>query len=117
MPIDLSTYPRNWRKVSRTIRRIAGNRCEWCHVPNGVPLPSGRSGKVILTVAHLGVPWADGRPGDKHNKHDVRRENLAALCQKCHLGYDRPEHIQHARETRARKQHEQHLGAGQLAMF
>lgn len=99
MPVDMKRYPTNWRKVSLTIRRIAGNRCEWCGVVNGIPLPSGRKGNVVLTVAHLGAPYADGKPGDKHDKHDIRRENLAALCQRCHLTYDIDEHIQNRRRN------------------
>ena len=117
MPVDRTRYGPNWPKVSRTIRRIAGNRCEWCGVPNGVPLPSGRKGKVILTVAHLGTPFPDGRPGDKHDKHDVRRENLAALCQRCHLLYDLDDHIAHARETRQRKKREARARSGQIDLF
>lgn len=82
MPMDKRSYPTNWQKVSRTIRRLAHNRCEWCGVQHGAPLPSGRAGKVVLTVAHLGAPLATGDgwyAGNKHDKHDVRRENLAAL--------------------------------------
>jgi hypothetical protein len=116
MPIDKTQYPTGWGKVSRTIRRIAGWRCEWCNIPNGVPLPSGRKGKVVLTVAHLGTPYANGQPGNKHDKHDIRRENLAALCQACHLRYDLDDHIQHARETRQRKQQETARAAGQLSL-
>jgi hypothetical protein len=117
MPVDKSRYPSSWPKVSRTIRRIAGNRCEWCGIANGVPLPSGRKGKVILTVAHLGTPYADGKPGNKSDKHDIRRENLAALCAACHLAYDLDEHIQHAKETRQRKKREQQDVSGQLRLF
>ncbi|GCE04768.1 HNH endonuclease [Dictyobacter aurantiacus] len=117
MPMDLKRYPANWKKVSRTIRRIADWRCEWCGIPNGAPLPSGRPGKVILTVAHLGTPYADGRPGDKHDKHDVRRENLRTLCQACHLRYDLADHIAHARATRAQRKHEKALTSGQLTLF
>jgi 5-methylcytosine-specific restriction endonuclease McrA len=119
MPMNKSDYPANWPKVSRTIRRIAGNRCEWCGVPNGVPLPSGREGCVVLTVAHLGAPIPTGsgwKPGDKHDKHDVRRENLAALCQSCHLRFDQEDHIVHARHTRQRKKRESLLVAGQLVL-
>jgi 5-methylcytosine-specific restriction endonuclease McrA len=100
MPVDPTRYPSNWKKVSRIIRRVAGNRCEWCGIPNGVPLPSGRKGNVVLTVAHLGTPFSNNKPGDKYDKHDIWRENLAALCQKCHLGYDLQDHIAHARQTR-----------------
>ena len=55
-----------------------------------------------LTVAHLGTPHADGRPGDKHDKHDCRPENLAALCQRCHLAFDLADHVRHGRATRQR---------------
>lgn len=102
--------------MSLAIRRVANQRCEWCGVPNGAPLPSGRKGKVILTVAHLGTPYAN-QPGSKHDKHDVRRENLAALCQSCHLRYDLEDHIQHAKETRQRKKREQIEASGQLSLF
>ncbi len=112
--MDKTRYPRNWGKISRTIRRIAGWRCEWCHVAHGVPLPRGRPGRVILTVAHLGTAYGDGRPGNKHDKHDIRRENLAALCQACHLRYDLTDHLAHASETRTRKKREQILATGQL---
>jgi hypothetical protein len=117
MPVDRTRYPSNWRKVSLTIRRLAGWRCEWCQIENGAPLPSGRAGKVVLTVAHLGTPYADGTPGNKQDKHDIRRENLAALCQACHLRYDLDEHIQYARETRYRKKIEAFQIAGQLSLF
>lgn len=117
MPVDWSRYPPGWRKISRTIRRVAGNRCEWCGVENGAPLPSGRNGNVVLTVAHLGTPFANGVPGNKHDKRDVRRENLAALCQRCHLTYDIDEHVQNARATRQRKAREQAQAVGQLELF
>lgn len=116
MPMDRTRYPPNWKKVSLTIRRVAGWRCEWCAIPNGVPLPSGRRGNVVLTVAHLGTPFPDGRPGDKHDKHDIRRENLAALCQACHLRYDLEDHIAHARATRQRKKLEAMYAAGQCPL-
>lgn len=117
MPMDRKRYPSNWRKVSLTIRRIAGWQCEWCHVPNGAPLPSGRTGKVVLTVAHLGIPYINGQPGNKHDKHDIRRENLVALCQRCHLLYDLSDHIEHAKETRTRKKKQRLVATGQLELF
>lgn len=59
--------------------------------------------KCVLTVAHLGVPRPDGSPGDKHDKMDVRPENLAALCNGCHLSYDRADHLAVQRKNRERK--------------
>lgn len=116
MPVDKKRYGSNWKKISLTIRRIAGNRCEFCGVSNGSALRSGRKGKVILTVAHLGVAYANGKPGNIHDKHDVRRENLKALCQACHLRYDIEEHIENARKTRNKKKLTAALSAGQLLM-
>lgn len=106
MPMNRHDYPSNWTKVSLVIRRVAQQRCEWCGVENGSPLPSGRKGKVVLTVAHL-----------NHDTHDLQRENLSALCQKCHLALDLDEHIQHAKETRARKKLEQAQASGQLPLM
>jgi hypothetical protein len=118
MPVDYKRYPDDWAAISLFIRKErAGNKCEWCGVENGVPLPSGRKGKVVLTVAHLGTPHADGTPGDKHDKFDVRPENLAALCQACHLRYDLEDHIQHAKETRAKKKRAMIEASGQLSLF
>jgi hypothetical protein len=48
MTMDMSRYPPGWKKMSLAIRRIAGWKCEWCDIPNGAPLPSGRKGKVFL---------------------------------------------------------------------
>lgn len=47
---------------------------------------------VVLTVAHL-----------NHDITDNRDENLAALCQQCHLRYDAKYHAQNAAQTRRQK--------------
>jgi len=88
-----SDYPENWEEISERIRfERANNRCEWCGAENYKPHPVTGS-RVILTVAH----W-------NHDKMDVRDENLAALCQRCHLSYDHDRHVRNARATRdARK--------------
>ncbi|MCI0532530.1 MAG: hypothetical protein L0Y74_11405 [candidate division Zixibacteria bacterium] len=67
------------------------------------------NGKIVLTVAHLGIPKADGVQGNPHDKLDCRDENLKAMCQRCHLRYDLPEHLQNrlANERAAKE------GAGQ----
>ena len=73
----------------------------------------GPGSRVVLTVAHLGVARPDGTAGDKHDKMDVRDENLAALCQRCHLRYDIREHMVNAAATRRRKRE----ASGQMVMF
>jgi len=102
MPMDKTRYPTNWREISLRIRERDGWRCKWCNAENGKPNP--RTGSiVVLTVAHLGTPHANGMLGDKHDKMDVRDENLASLCQACHLRFDIKEHMQNAVRTRRRK--------------
>lgn len=57
--------------------------------------------RVILSVAHL-----NQRPGDD------RPENLAALCQRCHLLHDLRQHV----ASRARRTYRAQLEAGQLEL-
>jgi hypothetical protein len=52
--------------------------------------PGIRLIRVVLTVAHINQV-----PGDD------RAENLAALCQYCHLWHDRMQHARNARLTRS----------------
>ena len=131
--MDLSRYPHNWKQISQRIREREGHCCKFCGVSNGAVgwrLPNGNFHEyqpgydesvptdwkpltIVLTVAHLGTPHADGRPGNKHDKMDCRDENLAALCQKCHLKEDEDEHKFNAALTRRRKK----LAAGQLEMM
>lgn len=73
--------------------------------------------RVVLTVAHLGVDKPDGVPGDKHDKMDCRPENLAALCQRCHLGFDMEDHIAARRRNRLQKKAEAIREAGQQSLF
>jgi hypothetical protein len=77
--------------------------------------------RVVLSVAHLGAAHPDGTPGDKHDKMDNRDENLACLCQRCHLRYDMPEHVANRRKTMFRKRIARRRAAdaeiGQLRMF
>jgi hypothetical protein len=99
MPFIKERYPANWKEISLRIRERDGWRCKFCGVSADSINPITGS-LVVLTVAHLGIPYPDGRPGNKHDKMDVRDENLAALCQRCHLNYDRDEHIANAAYTR-----------------
>jgi len=91
MPMDLSRYPADWKAISLRIREREGWCCKWCLAKNGEPHPITGS-IVVLTVAHLKPP-----------KSDCSDENLVALCQRCHLNYDRADHIRHARENRRAK--------------
>lgn len=104
----------HWRSVRRRILARAKNRCEQCRVPNHANtirsegmwrlLDAGASWhrnngrvttfepmgirfvRIALTIAHL-----------NHTPGDDRSENLKALCQWCHLNYDRDHH----RDTRS----------------
>ena len=100
--MDYSRYPADWKAISLRIRVRDGDCCKWCKVKNGQAHPVTGS-VVVLTVAHLGAAKPDGSPGDKHDKMDVRDENLAALCQRCHLNFDRDEHVANAAKSRERK--------------
>ncbi len=116
MPIDYGEYPANWKAISREVREREKQRCKWCGVRNGdegwrdaggtffrlssiaaeVARAYGRrTTKIVLTVAHL-----------NHVKHDVRRKNLAALCQRCHLQYDLPRHIWNRRYGRKARENQ-----------
>src|SRR5947199_3425192 len=68
-----SKYPHCWKRVSLIIRRLANGMCQRCGQPYD-----------FLEVHHLGAPYANGRPGNSHDKHDIRQENLAAICLSCH---------------------------------
>lgn len=110
-------YPDNWKtEIRPAIMQRAGDKCEWCGAVNYEPHPVTGS-KVVLTIAHLGVEFPDGTPGNKHDKFDVRPENLAALCNRCHLNYDRDDHIRHAKETRRKKKEKIFREAGQLTFW
>jgi len=108
MPTDMSRYPDNWAEIRNNILVRAGGqsdaprigaKCEWCGIENysvkvggnvvrvavsyrdamsikadGLPTAS----IVVLTIAHLADP----------DPMNCDPDNLAALCQKCHNGYD-----------------------------
>ena len=95
-------YPRCWKKVSLIIRRLAHGRCEWCRQ---------RCRMWELSVHHLGAPYADGKPGDAHDKHDLRRENLVALCWDCHRAADAKTYAR-CKERKAKREQHASLGVG-----
>jgi hypothetical protein len=101
-PENKSKYPPNWTTLSQRIRFVrAQGRCECegecgtghqgrCLACNGLPHPETGS-RVILTVAHL----------DHDTSGDESR--LRAMCQRCHLAYDRAQHSASAHATRRHK--------------
>lgn len=141
MPMDISRYPKDWGAISKRIRERAGNCCEQCGVPHGEWVyrkpdgqwalmddvdnlnsdvarwqgwdnPGVKLVRIVNTVHHIGAPWPDGTPGDRHDKMDCRDENLTLLCQKHHLAADLDIHMANAAATRRRKRVE----AGQIEM-
>jgi hypothetical protein len=113
MPIDYRLRPPYWRSLSLRLRsERAAWRCEWCGAEQGKPNPATGS-RVVLTVAHLGLPKPDGTPGNKYDVMDCREDNLAVLCQRCHLNFDRADIIR----TQRRHRRERQVAAGQLYLL
>ncbi len=118
MPMNRHLYPDNWEEISHQIKFIrAGGYCEGspsypdCRARHGYRHPE-TSNPVVLATVHLGVPKPDGTPGHKEDKMDCRPENLASMCQRCHLEFDSDEHSLSTARTRRQKQTE----AGQLEL-
>ena len=118
-PSERARYPKDWKAVSLRIRERAGQRCECvgecglhgptdkqieavanedgltlsrtrrCEERNGEPAKWAR-GRVVLTVAHL-----------DHTPENCDDSNLRAMCQRCHLRYDRHHHAANSAATRA----------------
>ncbi len=88
-PENKDRYPADWREISERIRfERAKGVCEFCEIAeHGQPHPVTGS-IVVLTTAHL-----DNTP---ENCDD---ENLAAMCQRCHLTYDAQIHRRNRWET------------------
>ena len=116
-------YPIDWPQISAWVRFVrARGRCEVCGRPHGqivrhlgdgswwdeagqtwrdgrgrkITAPAShdripvRTTKVVLAAAHL-----DHDPGHCGRRH----RNIRALCQRCHLLHDRPEHRRRIRLT------------------
>ena len=104
-PENRKRYPGNWKAIRRAIMERAVYRCE-CRGICGSPIccdsPEGRvrcyechgapaltfRGKVVLTIAHL-----------DHTPENCEHSNLRALCQRCHLSYDREHHQRSRKDT------------------
>lgn len=60
-------YGEAWPAIAHAVKTDAGWQCEACGAPHGPP-------PRVLTVDHL-----------DHVPENMERENLVALCQRCHL--------------------------------
>ena len=95
MPIDYTEYPPDWKEIRARILLRADNACEGspnhpdCRAKNGSKRDNGTT--IVLTIAHL--------DHDKENFH-VKDERLRAWCQRCHLMYDLPRHIENRKYGR-----------------
>lgn len=110
MPIraeNAARYPADWPDISRATKERAGWRCECdgrcgrpsahldedgrCRNRHGEPRWQGRPGQrgVVLTTAHL-----------DHVPEHCDPSNLSAMCEGCHLHYDRAHHAETRRATR-----------------
>lgn len=96
MPIDYSKYPDNWlTEIRPNILKRACNSCEMCGLKNHwivrrfKPNPAITSRinagtlwhtpiKIVITIAHLDQDITN-------NDH----KNLMALCQRCHIIWDK----------------------------
>lgn len=131
MPINKAHYPPNWTELSTQVKTDAGWKCEWCSAPhldiirrintgtaadwekvsfvphptvgeeltsmmNAARLRYYKLTKVVITTAHL-----------NRDSTDNRRENLAALCQRCHLSHDILQHVENRRYGRDHKREHQ----------
>jgi 5-methylcytosine-specific restriction endonuclease McrA len=83
--------PKEWIAIRAYVMDRADNNCEFCGVKN---YSIRMNSSIVLAVAHL-----DQRP--ENNAYD----NLAALCQKCHLAHDEPFRMYHAFVTRFNRKH------------
>jgi N6-adenosine-specific RNA methylase IME4 len=102
-PENQERYPADWPAISlRSRNERAGGRCECqgecgydhggrCPEVNRQPHSVTRS-IVVLTVAHL-----DDTP------ENCGDDNLRAMCQRCHLAYDRHLHVYNLRETHSHR--------------
>lgn len=127
MPCDYSKYPQTWKSEIRpAILERAKHCCEQCGVANYATGARDLDGnwhsskqicnmnsdvgygyfgtygvkdtKIVLTIAHLDHDITNNDPA-----------NLKALCQKCHLNYDKDQHKASSRKTINKKKGLQEL--------
>lgn len=99
-PENRNRYPADWPAISLSIKERAGWLCECLgecgrgthagRCPNRHGAPAyGTGSKVVLTTAHL-----------DHTPENCNPGNLRAMCQGCHLHYDRDHHAATRAATR-----------------
>lgn len=100
MTIDYKKYPKNWlTQIRPTILMRDGNHCKFCGVANGQKYLVIH-GKRILWTSEIEKKYWYSKPKIvvltvAHLDHDLSSnelDNLAALCQRCHLEHDRDQH-------------------------
>lgn len=126
MPIraeEKDRYPKDWKIISLQIRERDGNCCKWCKAPNGQAIVRAEDGSFYMqgdgtvrsadTGEYLGMARGSEYPGYRmvrivltvahldHQPENVADDNLAALCQRCHLRYDARHHASTRRGRRA----------------
>ena len=113
MPINYKTYPKNWKSEIRpSILKRANNCCEFCGVKNHDFGFRGKDGRfyndnfILQQLELYGIDMFDAHIPQTakrfqivltvaHLDHDINNNdysNLKALCQKCHLVYDKNHH-------------------------
>ena len=111
-PENRCRYPTDWREIRGRILERAEFQCE-CLGECGRGTHDGRcpnihggyaygtGSTVVLTTAHL-----------DHVPENCEPENLRAMCQGCHLHYDREHHA----HTRVATLHQARTAAGQTRL-
>ncbi len=125
MPINYKNYGPEWPEIRKRILDREGHRCKQCGGSNYEVISRMQVGHVcfgryktykearraaeglnvtnedmeepayiviVLTIAHL-----------NHNVNDNTEQNLAALCQRCHLRHDKVLHRMNAKATWRKK--------------
>ena len=122
MPIDRSKYPADWNAISLRIRARENQECKFCRAPNGQLIGRSVDGKSYMRACGEVLDSTTGESLGLHTMGDYRiirfvkvvltvaqldhdttnndDANLAALCQQCHLRYDKALHAENAQRTR-----------------
>ena len=120
-----SRYPEDWKTIRARILKRAGNRCEFCRVPNYMTVyrvrgsvdwieedgtvHAGDGGEVLGLCR--GSEFPAGRPVHiilalarlDHTSENNSPKNLKALCQRCHLRYTEAHRAESRRRSRRAK--------------